>query len=191
MNIQRMNNMENINNEKIELALLGFLFENPKHGYELYKEVSDPIGIGQVYRIKIGKMYSILKKLENQKLISATILQEGNRPPKNLYQLTKSGKSTFNDWMSTPIDHGRDFRILFLLKLFFINRSKTYDAKDLISKQNRECRKWEKKIFLSMGEQNSENSYQQIVAQYRLSQIEGYSRWLDWCERKINEKSNS
>ena len=186
-----MNNMENINNENIELVLLGFLFENPKHGYELYKEVSDPFGIGQVYKIKIGKMYSILKKLETQKLIDATILQEGNRPPKNLYQLTKSGESTFNDWMSTPIEHGRDFRVLFLLKLFFINRSKTYHARDLISKQSQECRKWEKRILGSMNEKTSENSYQQIVAQYRLSQIEGYSKWLDWCERKINEKSNS
>lgn len=183
--------MKNGNNEKFELALLGFLFEKPKHGYELYKEVSDPIGIGNVYRIKMGKMYSILKKLENQKLIRATVLKEGNRPPKNLYQLTRSGESTFNDWMSTPIDHGRDFRILFLLKLFFINRSKTYDSKDLISKQSKECRKWEKRILLSTSNQTSENSYQQIVTQYRLSQIEGYSRWLDWCERKVNEKSYS
>ncbi|MDO9547110.1 MAG: helix-turn-helix transcriptional regulator [Pelolinea sp.] len=177
--------------ENIELALLGFLFEEPKHGYELFKEVSDPIGIGEVYRLKIGKMYSILKKLENQKLICASVQQDGNRPPKNLYHLTNTGQAAFKDWMSSPIKHGREFRILFLLKLFFINRNKTYDAKDLIFKQNQECRKWEKRILSTMDDPKINSSYQRMVKKYRLSQIEGYSKWLDWCERTVNEKNNT
>ena len=63
LNIQSVNNMENVD---LEIALLGFLFEKAKHGYELYKEISDPVGIGGVWRVKIGKMYSMLKKLESR-----------------------------------------------------------------------------------------------------------------------------
>ena len=101
-------------NTDLEKALLGFLFKGPKHGYELYKEISSPMGIGGVWRVKIGKMYSMLKKLESQGLIRATSQQDGNRPPKNTYFLTLQGKKSFKDWMGTPIRRGRDLRNLFL-----------------------------------------------------------------------------
>ena len=85
MNIHTLNNMENADLEK---ALLGFLYKGPKHGYELFKEISNPMEIGEVWRVKIGKMYSMLKKLESQDFIRATSEQDGNRPPKNTFFIT-------------------------------------------------------------------------------------------------------
>jgi PadR family transcriptional regulator, regulatory protein AphA len=187
MNIQYVNNMSD---ENIELVLLGFLINKPKHGYEIFKEVSNPNGIGNVYRIKIGKMYSILKKFEEKDYIFSKTIHEGKRPPKNLFNLTKKGEIAFESWMVNPITHGRDFRILFLLKLFFIKSSKKINGLTLISSQKIECEEWAKRIKLLIINENGITEYQRIVKQYRLSQVEGYINWLDWCERTVNEKNN-
>jgi len=185
LNIHTLNNMENTDLEK---ALLGSLFEGPKHGYELYKEISSPMGIGGVWRVKIGKMYSMLKKLESQGLISATSQQDGNRPPKNTYFLTIQGKNSFEEWMRTPIKHGRDLRILFLLKIYFIKKGGSFDGRVLILKQKAECENWKEHYESVQQEGNGENSFNWFVRKYRSSQIDGFINWLDWCEEAISEK---
>jgi len=177
--------MENVD---LEIALLGFLFEKAKHGYELYKEISDPVGIGGVWRVKIGKMYSMLKKLELQGLIRATSGQDGNRPPKTTYFLTKKGKSIFNEWMIAPIKHGRDLRILFLLKIYLMRKDELFYKKELILKQKAECVKWKERHKLNSQERDKENSFNCFVRKYRSSQIDGFINWLDWCEENIGEE---
>jgi DNA-binding PadR family transcriptional regulator len=180
-----MNNMENAD---LEITLLGYLFDGPKHGYELYKEISDPMGIGGVWRVKIGKMYSILRKLESQGFISATSERDGNRPPKNTLFLTKKGKNIFNKWMRTPIKHGRDIRILFLMKIYFLKRSELFNGKDLILKQKAECENWKERYKPVPQERVGENSFNLFVRKYRSSQIDGFIDWLDWCGKAIGEK---
>jgi DNA-binding PadR family transcriptional regulator len=179
-----MNNMENAD---LEIALLGFLLKGPKHGYELHKEISDPLGIGGVWRVKIGKMYSMLRKLESRCFIRASSERDGNRPLKNTFFLTKQGKNIFSKWMRTPIKHGRDIRILFLLKIYFIKRSELFNGKDLILKQKAECEIWKERFTTVTQERNGENSFNSFVRKYRSSQIDGFINWLDWCGREIGE----
>ena len=185
MNIHTLNSMENSDFEK---ALLGFLFKGSKHGYELYKEISDPKGIGGVWRVKIGKLYSMLKKLKSLGFIRATSEQDGNRPPKNTFYLSIRGKNIFNEWMRTPIKHGRDLRILFLLKIYFIKRSGLFDGKDLILKQKAECENWKERYKPVLQERIGGNSFNWFVRKYRSSQIDGFINWLDWCEEAIIEE---
>jgi DNA-binding PadR family transcriptional regulator len=186
MNIHAINNMENTD---LEIALLGFLYKDAKHGYELFKEISNPKGIGGVWRVKIGKMYAMLKRLESKCFIRATSEQDGNRPPRNTYFLTNQGKNIFNNWMRTPIKHGRDLRILFLLKIYFIKRSELFNGEDLILKQKTECENWKERYETVLQEKNDENSFNWFVRKYRLSQIDGFINWLDWCGEAISEET--
>jgi len=184
MNIHILNNM---NNAELEIALLGFLVTGAKHGYELHKEISDPVGIGGVWHVKIGKMYSMLKKLEKQGLIKAISGQDGNRPPKTTYFLTKHGKSTFDDWMITPINHGRDLRILFLLKIYLMRKDEINIKKNVIFKQKVECERWKERYRVDFKERYKENSFIWFVKKYRSSQIDGFINWLNWCGETIGE----
>lgn len=186
LNIHTMTNMENAD---LEIALLGFLLEKSKHGYELYKEISDSAGIGGVWRVKIGKMYSMLKKLEVQGFIHATSEQDGNRPVRNTYFITKSGKNVFNNWMRTPIKHGRDLRILFLLKIYLMRKDELHYKKELILRQKAECEKWKERNKLDSHERDEGNSFIWFVRKYRLSQINGFIDWLDWCGEEIGEET--
>ena len=186
MNIHLLNDMENAD---LEIALLGFLFKGPKHGYELHKDISNPMGIGGVWRIKIGKMYSMLKKLESKGFISATSEQDGNRPPKNTFLLTKLGKYIFNEWMRTPIKHGRDLRILLLMKIYFLKRSGLFNGEDLILKQKAECENWKERYKPGLQDRNGEKPFNWFVRKYRSSQIDGFINWLDWCREAISEET--
>ena len=184
LNIQIMNN---IKRNTLEISLLGFLLEDPKHGYEIHKELSDLAGIGEVWRVKIGKLYSILKKLESGGFIQSKTSHEGNRPPKNTFNLTEKGKETFFEWIDTPINHGRDFRILFNEDLFYIE-SELFDGKKLINKQLAVCEIWKKRFTSESKEMKNNKTFLKLVKAYRCSQIDGYINWLEWCRDVIGEE---
>ena len=112
--IQTMNN-----SKEIEKSILGFVYKRSKHGYELHKEISDLSGVGIVWKVKMGKLYAMLHRLENNEWVETETAQEGNRPQRTLYKITEDGQEAFDEWLVSPVQRGRDFRILFLLKLYF------------------------------------------------------------------------
>jgi DNA-binding PadR family transcriptional regulator len=177
-----------MDNNNLEMAFLGFLRSGPIHGYQLHKEISDKKEIGGVWFIKMGKMYAILKKLESYKWINSVSVKEGNRPQKNTYSLTRKGKDVFNDWMLSPINHGRDLRIQFLLKIFFMKSGNYKNWKNIFTNQRKECEQWKGRYKSNLMENDSARPFNWYVIQYRSAQIEGFIQWLDWCERSLSEE---
>ena len=172
----------------LEMAFLGFLKSGPKHGYQLHKEISKKNEIGGVWFIKIGKMYAILKKLESYKWINSISVKDGNRPQRNTYSLTTKGRDVFNNWMFSPIKHGRDLRIQFLLKIFFLKSWKYKNWMDIFKIQRNECELWKERNRSNHMENESQRPFNWYVMQYRLAQIEGFIQWLDWCEKSLSEE---
>jgi DNA-binding PadR family transcriptional regulator len=182
--------MNNIND--LNVSLLGFISLQPLHGYELHKMVADLNGFGIVWNIKIGKLYSMLNKLEKQGLIKSTYEKEGNRPVRNEFSATKKGLNIFHQWLETPVNHGRDFRMVFLLKLYFSMGKGIEFSNNLISSQIATCKKW----LVERMDQNQEdhhfddmNNFQVIVKKYRQTQIEGFLTWLEWCNVSLKERA--
>lgn len=170
----------------IDLAILGFLIEKEKHGYEINKIVSDESGFGAIYSIKIGRLYSILNKLEESNLVHSRLDTTGVRPPKKVYRITKEGEHKFKNWLVTPEKHGRDMRINLLMKLFFLEELPKICDKDILANQINECQEWLEKISKEIKNLKNDEKIQFIVKEFRKSQIEGYINWLKWCKRRIN-----
>lgn len=59
----------------LELAVLGLLSEQPLHGYELKKRLSDTLG--PLWGISFGSLYPALRRLERSGAIEATETPEG------------------------------------------------------------------------------------------------------------------
>lgn len=186
VNIHNMNNINEFN-----LSLLGFLNSEPMHGYELHKKVMDLSGFGIVWNLKIGKLYSILKKLESENLVQSVLARDGNRPFRHEFSITEKGENLFGTWLCDPVLRGRDFRIIFLLKLYFSLNFGREKARQLIDAQLEICKKWqidrlnfnEDEIFL---ENKDMENFPIIVNRYRQIQINGYLEWLNWCKNLIN-----
>ena len=183
--------MNNING--LDISLLGFLSLEPMHGYELHRQVSDLSGFGIVWNIKIGKLYAMLNRLEKAGYIKSIFSKEGNRPTRNEFSITTLGKKKYTSWLSTPVNRGREFRIIFLLKLFFSMKIGIESANNLITNQIETCNSWltERKLEIEeIIEKRTEIEFASIVKMYRQIQIEGYLSWLDWCRESLLERTN-
>jgi DNA-binding PadR family transcriptional regulator len=178
--------------DEIEIALLGFLYNESKHGYDLHKEISDLSGIGIVWHVKMGKLYAMLHKLENSQWVDTTVTQEGNRPQRTQYRITPQGKRIFNEWLGSPVKKGRDFRIIFLLKMYFALKRGENKADQLIAVQKEACNSWLEEFKQSKRVPVGEPvDFKQIVTNFRVTQINGYLDWLAWCEKHIHEEDKA
>jgi DNA-binding PadR family transcriptional regulator len=70
---------------EIRLAILSLLSEEPKHGYQLMKELGERSG--GVYQASAGSVYPTLQQLEDEKLIR--VKREGGR---KIHSLTAAGR---------------------------------------------------------------------------------------------------
>jgi PadR family transcriptional regulator AphA len=126
----------------IELALLGFLRSQPKHGYAIHQELSQSAGLGPVWQIKLSHLYALLGKLEDAGYVSASTEPQENKPPRKLFHLTDEGERTFLSWLQNPVKHGRSLRLEFLVKLYFARFEGGDMAARLLAAQREQCREW-------------------------------------------------
>lgn len=174
--------------DKFQIAVLGFLIDHEKHGYDLFKEISQPDGFGSIYSIKIGRLYALLNKSEASGYVSSKISADGNRPPKKIFLINPAGKKIFEEWMNTPVKHGREIRTFLLMKIFFAEKLGNFSTRELVQNQIEECEMWMRKTMEKVGQEQEQNNYKNFVQQFRKSQIEGYINWLQWCERRLEHE---
>jgi DNA-binding PadR family transcriptional regulator len=180
--------MNNIND--LDISLLGFLSSKPMHGYELHKQVTDLSGFGIVWNIKIGKLYAMLNRLEKDGYVRLKISREGNRPARNEFSITSNGMKKYKSWLISPINRGREFRIIFLLKLYFSLGIGLEHANELITTQIETCNSWlsdRKARNEDIEKVKTENKFPVLVNKYRQIQIQGYLAWLDWCRESLSK----
>ena len=70
---------------EVRLALLSLILEEPRHGYELMKQLEERSG--GVYRASAGSIYPTLQQLEDEGLVSSETV-DGKR----VYRATAAGR---------------------------------------------------------------------------------------------------
>ncbi len=78
----------------LELPILGLLKEQPMHGYQLSKELTDVLG--GFWRVSYGSLYPTLKRLQKAGAVQADEAPVGGRR-KNVYRITPAGEQIFED----------------------------------------------------------------------------------------------
>jgi PadR family transcriptional regulator, regulatory protein AphA len=168
-----------------ELALLGFLYEQPMYGYEIHQRMSDPAGLGQVWQLKQSQLYALMGKLEEEGFLSTELQPQEARPPRKVFHLTPSGTQVFLDWLHSPVEHGRDMRLDFLVKLYFIQKEGVEAIRGLIEKQREVVLGW-----LSYQDEHAAPAqpplaYEWFVREFRTEQNRSFLAWLDRCHEAL------
>ncbi len=166
----------------IEYALLGFLRQRPIHAYEIHQQLLQAEALGLVWHLKQSQLYALLSRLEQAGHITAAIEEHSGGPPKRILALTASGREAFATWIAAPVQHGRDFRIEFLAKLFFARQEGTHTVEALIEHQRQECRSWLADLQWQAERLGSEKPYDWLVLEFRIGQIRATLTWLDTSE---------
>ncbi|MCL4867737.1 MAG: PadR family transcriptional regulator [Anaerolineae bacterium] len=175
--------MKTASSLNLELALLGFLNEQPQHGYAIHQQLFDPTGLGSVWRLKLSQLYALLHKLEQTGYVVTTLELQESRPPRKLFHLTPAGAAAFAQWIATPVPRGRALRLEFLVKLYFARQIGPEAAAQLIAAQREQCQTWLAAGEASLHEAQAQGrSYSYLVKQFRQGQIEAVVAWLDSCE---------
>jgi PadR family transcriptional regulator AphA len=120
-----------------EHALLGLLqqFDGSRHGYDLQRAFQPGSELGEVIRLEPGMLYHHLKKLERLGWVSSHQEQVDRRPARSVYTLTPEGQAELNQWMGEPVEHTREIRLTFLVKLFLARLIDPKRAAELIAEQ--------------------------------------------------------
>ncbi len=165
----------------VEHALLGFLHERPMHGYEIYQRLAGLAGLGLAWQVKQSHLYAMLDKLESEGYIAGRQQAQDTRPPRRIFRLTGAGRKALRDWLSRPVSHGREIRLEFIAKLFFARREGPEWVNKLIAGQRDECAGWRDKLLVQAAASPGRGSFEWLVYQFRVRQVESMLEWLDLC----------
>lgn len=165
-----------------EYALLGFLTESPRHGYDIYQELADPEGLWMVWRMKQSQLYALLARLEERGYLTSSLEPQGGRPPRKMYQLTQPGQEAYSRWLEAPVERGRQFRLDLLAKLFFAHRAGRAAVEKLLEAQRAVCRRWLCDLQATLEENGDGDSFRRLVHYYRAGQVQAMLDWLDTCQ---------
>ncbi|MFZ1395828.1 MAG: PadR family transcriptional regulator [Candidatus Promineifilaceae bacterium] len=171
----------------LELALLGFVRQQPNHGYAIHQALSNPAGLGPVWQIKLSQLYALLGKLEEAGYLTTSTEPQENKPPRKLFHLTPEGETIFLQWVQTPVSNGRSLRLDFLVKLYFAHQESKEIAARLLASQRAQCHSWlaaEQEIAAEEVERGQ--VYGRLVHQFRAGQIQAMLAWLDQCEEELS-----
>ncbi len=127
--------------EPAEYAILGLLESRPMHGYEMFQQFQNGT-LGQIVHLEMSQMYAFLKKLEQLGFIEAELKPQGVRPPRKTFHLTELGRKTFMEWLVVPVERPREIRLLFLIKLYFVQGIVPEKAANLVEQQIVACGKF-------------------------------------------------
>ncbi len=174
-----------------EYALLGFLTDGPRHGYDIYQEISEPGGLWLVWRMKHSQLYALLARLEDRGLLNSYRESEGSRPPRKMFQLTSSGREAFQHWMTAPVGRGRQIRLDLLTKLFFALREGSQAVENLLKAQRNTCESWLNDLQKETEEISEGETYRRVVHEYRIGQIRAVIDWLDTCMQEFEQSPSS
>lgn len=117
---------------RLQYILLGLLNIESKTGYDLAKAFDSDIG--EFWSANHSQIYPLLKKMEQDKLISHHDIQVGPKLVKKSYDISESGKKLFKEWLEEPneLDNSHDE---FILKLYFIDDKQSSLMKEMVAEQ--------------------------------------------------------
>lgn len=123
--------------EPARYALLGLLLVEARHGYDLARQFTATSALGDIVRLSQSHLYGLLGRLERDGLIAGDQQEAGNRPTRRVYRLTDAGREAILQWIGEPVDHPRDMRIEFPLKLYVARLLDQSYAIDLVERQRK------------------------------------------------------
>jgi DNA-binding PadR family transcriptional regulator len=172
-----------------EYALLGFLAEQPNHGYELHQRLVNELG--HVWHVSQSQVYNILKRLELGEDVSGTVQEQDKLPSRLLYHLTPVGLAKFETWLDTPTGCSvRAIRVEFLTRLYFASRRGSSDADALIDSQTGEIRNGLSRLTGLLDALPAEQVFNRLGVELRITQLSSILGWLERCRSEIQRQND-
>ncbi len=163
-----------------EYIILGLLKSQPMHGYEMFQKFQNST-LGEIMHLEMNQMYAFIKKLEKLGYIETTLETQETRPPRKMHALTLAGDTVFQEWLTQPVEKPRDIRILFLLKLYFMQKFMPHTIGKLVEQEISACNSFLHHLeakYPSDTIKNDATFFDQIVLRSRIYQTRALLEWM-------------
>ena len=163
-----------------EYIILGLLKSQPMHGYEMFQKFENST-LGEIMHLEMNQMYAFIKKLEKLGYIETTLETQETRPPRKIHALTQSGDAIFQTWLTQPVEKPRDIRILFLLKLYFVQKYMPSTMSNLINQEISACTSFLQHLETKHPSdtiKGDDTFFDQIVLRSRIHQTRALLEWM-------------
>ena len=169
----------------IRYAILGLLNYSDMHGYRIKEHIEN--NFGHMWSINFGQIYSNLKDLETEGLISMleVVSSDDGGPQKKLYSITDKGLDEFLQWLAESPRKSMLIRDPFLLKFPFFGFGDGERAQEIIDEQivNYEAQLKRRKKNQARWEHQS--VYVRLIVELGIKQNEMYLKWLRHARAEI------
>jgi MFS family permease len=117
-----------------EWTVLAVMSQQPTHGFAVALLTTPDGELGRVWQIPRPVIYRAIGRLAEASLIAPRGTEPGQGPQRTIYAATDEGRRAVGAWLDTPVEHVRDIRSHFLLKLALLHRQGA-DPASLIRRQ--------------------------------------------------------
>lgn len=101
----------------LDHAILGFLSEHPRSGYDLKNRCFDE-GLAPLWPADQAQVYRTLDRLHKDGLVTVKRRKHAGRPDRKIYEITYSGGEALARWLAQPTA-APSYRDPFLIQLHF------------------------------------------------------------------------
>lgn len=108
------------------LAIIG---EGTTHGWALVKALAPDGELGRIWSLSRPLTYRSIDRL-----VEAGLVERSHHNRRARLEITTAGRRARRDWLGRPVEHLRDLRIEFLLKLTLCERSGV-EVRSLVARQ--------------------------------------------------------
>ena len=89
----------------LDAAILGFLGERPRSGYDLKTRCFDGAA-KDFWTADQAQIYRTLERLQGSKLVTATRKRQAGKPDRKVYSITELGRRTLTAWRTAATSIG-------------------------------------------------------------------------------------
>jgi DNA-binding PadR family transcriptional regulator len=167
-----------------EFALLGFLYLEPLHGYQLHRRLE--ANLREVWRIPQNQAYNILKRLEKEGLIRPDRAEAPDPRAPVLFTLTGAGRAAFERWLFTPTPcSARALRVEFLTRLFFASHMGEDLASRLMQDQDAAVQAAIARLGERLAAVPPDQVFNRLSLDLRIRQLNTLRTWLQASEATL------
>jgi PadR family transcriptional regulator AphA len=159
-----------------EYVVLGYLCDEPLHGYDLCRRIAD--GLGSVWRVATSQLYGVLHRLEERGWVTSTPITQEGRPERRVHTVTGEGRRAFVEWATSPVARFRDLRVVFLAKVYFLRRLDSAAVPRLLDGQLALLERTAARLRRRGAVPSDDPAFGAVVASFRRGQIEQTMAWL-------------
>jgi len=161
-----------------EFTLLGLLYLEPGHGYELHERLRRELGA--VWTVRQNQVYNILSRLEADGYVRAAIDLKGKSRQRRKLRLTPAGRRRFEAWLHKPTGLSvRALRVDFLSRLYFARQMDPKCALEIVDLQLSATREGLEQMEARHEASPDQSPLEGMSMDLRLRQLHLAAEWLE------------